>query len=65
MLVDFHRKVLAESVIKMLKQGVWVSGEENQLLGCSSSGLRKRTCYMLQTGTKEDVGDCMEGVWRF
>ena len=64
MLVDFHRKVLAESVIKMLKQGVWVNSEENQFLGCSSSGLRKRTCYMLQ-GTKEDAGDYMEGVWRF
>ena len=64
MLVDFHRKVLAESVIKMLKQGVWVNCEENQFLGCSSSGLRKHTCYMLQ-GTKEDGGDSMEGVWKF
>ena len=59
MLVDFHRKVPAELVIKMLKQGVWVNGEENQFLGCSSSGLRKRTCYMLR-GTKEDV----KAVWK-
>ena len=57
MLVDFHRK--AELVVKMLRQGVWVNGEEYQFLGCSSSGLRKRTCYMLR-GTKED----MEVVWK-
>ena len=59
MLVDFHKKVPAELVIKMLRPGVWVNGEEYQFLGCSSSGLRKRTCYMLR-GTKEDV----ETVWK-
>lgn len=59
LVVDFHRKVLAKTVLNILRQGLWVSGEEYQFLGCSSSGLRKRTCYMLR-GTKEDV----EAVWK-
>ena len=58
LVVDFHRKLPAKSVLSVLQRGLQVNGEEHQFLGCSSSGLRKRTCYMLR-GTKGDV----EAVW--
>ena len=57
MLVDFHRKVLAESVIKMLKQSVWVNGEENQSLDVALVGWGNAhaTCYMEQKKKLETV----------
>ena len=54
-LLDFeNRDVPAELVQKVLLKGVLVNGEEYHFLGCSSSGLKKRTCYMLR-GSKKDV----------
>ena len=53
-LLDFeNRDVAAELVRKVLLKGVLVNGEEYHFLGCSSSGLKKRTCYMLRGSAKE------------
>lgn len=52
-LLDFHKEVPANVVERILCQGVWVNGEEFQFLGCSSSGLKTRTCYML----RGNIGD--------
>ena len=53
-LVSFDKKVPAHVVIKVLKKGLLINGEEYHFLGCSSSGLRNRTCYLYK-GTDNDV----------
>lgn len=58
-LLDFDAKVSADVVIKVLRQGLVVDGREYQFVGCSSGGLKKRTCYMFE-GSVDDI----EKVWQ-
>ena len=54
LLVAFDYQVLAQTVQNILLEGVVVDDEEFQFLGCSSSGLKARKCYMMK-GSVEDV----------
>ncbi len=50
----FDYKMSPNHVQAILRPGLLINGVEYNFLGCSSSGLRSRTCYMLQ-GAKERV----------
>ena len=54
----FHKKLPAKVVLNVLRHGLFIKGEEYHFVGCSSGGLKNRTCYMLR-GTVEDV----QAVW--
>ena len=53
-----HKKLPAKVVLNVLRHGLFIKGEEYHFVGCSSGGLKNRTCYMLR-GTVEDV----QAVW--
>lgn len=59
LLVNFHQKVASGLVQRVLFDGILVNGKKYNFLGCSSSGLKDRKCYML-CGSVEDV----KRVWR-
>ena len=52
--VSFDRKMSPNAVKHVISEGVWVNGTVFNFLGCSSSGLKSRTCYMFQ-GSKHEV----------
>ena len=52
--VSFDRKVSTKVVKHVIDKGVWVNGSVFNFLGCSSSGLKSRTCYMFQ-GSKNEI----------
>lgn len=52
--VSFDRKVSPRVVKHVIDGGVWVNGTVFHFLGCSSSGLKSRTCYMFQ-GSKGEI----------
>ena len=54
LLVSFHQKLSPKTVFGVLKKGILLNGIEYQFLGCSSGGLKTKTCYMLR-GTVKDV----------
>ncbi len=41
-------------VRKVLNGGVFINGEEFHFIGCSSGGLKSRTCYMFK-GSQNDI----------
>ena len=47
-LIQFHKKLPDQLIVDILHRGVFVNGEEYQFLGCSSSGLKERKCYLLR-----------------
>ena len=53
-LFDFSRKVESATVRDILRNGITINGEEYQFIGCSSNGLKERTCYMYR-GSSDDV----------
>ena len=57
-------KVSPHVVIKILRRGIIINGEKYHFLGCSSSGLKKRTCYLYK-GTKTDVNAALEECGAF
>ena len=52
--VSFDRKVSSKAVKHVIDGGVWVNGTVFHFLGCSSSGLKSRTCYMFQ-GSRTEI----------
>ena len=63
-LLQFHAKLHNSYIRDVLRQGIYVNGEEYQFLGCSSSGLKGRKCYMLK-GRVEDVTEVLEQCGNF
>ena len=61
---DFSRKVEAATVRKILRGGVTINGEEYHFIGCSSSGLKERTCYMFK-GCPTDINQVLEECGSF
>ena len=61
---DFTRKVEAATVRRILLGGVTINGEEYHFIGCSSSGLKERTCYMFK-GSPTDVNQVLEECGSF
>ena len=51
----FDYKVSPKIVSDILRPGILINGEDYNFLGCSSSGLKSRTCYMFR-GTKQRIG---------
>lgn len=58
--VDFHYKMQPRDIIAFLSNGLFVDGESFHFIGCSSSGLKKRSCYMMK-GTVEKVERVRDG----
>ena len=44
--LEFDKNVPADTVIRFLKYGMYIDGEEYQFIGCSQSGIKDRHCYM-------------------
>lgn len=61
---DFSRKVEAATVRKVLRGGVTINGEEYRFIGCSSSGLKERTCHMFK-GSPANVDRTLEECGSF
>ena len=61
---DFSRKVETATVRGILRGGVTINGEEYHFIGCSSSGLKERTCYMFK-GSLTDVNQVLEECGSF
>ena len=61
---DFSRKVEEATVRRILRGGLTINGEEYQFIGCSSSGLKERTCYMFK-GSRADVNLVLEECGSF
>ena len=61
---DFSRKIVAARVCGILCGGVTINGEEYQFIGCSSSGLKERTCYMFK-GSPNDISQVLEECGSF
>ena len=61
---SFDKKVSPHVVIKILQKGILINGEEYHFLGCSSSGLKNRTCYLYR-GTEADVKASLEECGAF
>ena len=53
-LIQFHQKLPNSCIREALKRGVSVNGERYHFLGCSSSGMKSRKCYLLR-GSVENV----------
>ncbi len=52
--MNFGKKVESAVVRKVLNGGIFINGEEFHFIGCSSGGLKSRTCYMFK-GSQDDV----------
>ncbi|KAI6654778.1 Regulator of nonsense transcripts 1 [Oopsacas minuta] len=63
-LLQFHSKLPNSYIRDVLRKGVYVNGDEFQFLGCSSSGLKGRKCYLLK-GNIEDVRVVLEQCGNF
>ena len=63
-LTIFDKKVSSRVVVEILREGLLVNGQEYSFLGCSSSGLRNRTCYLYK-GTEKDVRAVLEECGSF
>ena len=61
---DFSKKVEAATARKILRGGIIVNGDEYQFIGCSSKGLKERTCYMFR-GSCCDVNRHLEECGSF
>lgn len=53
-LLEFEPEVPSFTVQKLLGDGIKIQGRQYSFLGCSSSGLKKRKCYLLE-GTNADA----------
>ena len=47
-LLQFHNKLSEEYIREVLQQAILVNGEEYRFLGCSSSGLKSKKCYLFK-----------------
>ena len=63
-LLQFHAKLHNSYIREVLRYGVYVNGDEYQFLGCSSSGLKSRKCYMLR-GNVDDVTEVLDQCGNF
>ena len=63
-LLQFHAKLPNSYIRDVLHKGLFINGEEFQFLGCSSSGLKGRKCYLLK-GNVEDVQVVLEQCGNF
>ena len=63
-LTTFDKKVSSRVVVEILQEGLLVNGQEYSFLGCSSSGLRNRTCYLYK-GTEKDVDAILQECGSF
>lgn len=54
LVVNFNFKMKPKDIISVLSKGIFLDGEGFQFIGCSSSGLKKRSCYMMK-GTANEV----------
>ena len=63
-LLQFHSKLPNSYIRDVLHKGLFINGEEFQFLGCSSSGLKGRKCYLLK-GNVEDVRVVLEQCGNF
>ena len=61
---DFSRKIEAATVRSILRNGITINEEEYQFIGCSSSGLKERTCYMFK-GSLNDVNRVLQECGSF
>ena len=61
---DFSRKMEAATVRSILRNGITINEEEYQFIGCSSSGLKERTCYMFK-GSLNDVNRVLQECGSF
>lgn len=61
---DFTKKVEAAVVRNILRGGVTINGDQYHFIGCSSSGLKERTCYMFK-GSPTDVDQVLEECGSF
>ena len=59
--VAFDRFLKPELIISFLSNGVRINGEEHHFLGCSTGGLKERTCFLLKgpaSHVKEVLQEC-------
>ena len=61
---DFSRKVEAATVHAILQGGITINGDEYHFIGCSSNGLKERTCYLFK-GSLDDVNQVWEECGSF
>ncbi len=54
LLVDFNFKMQPADIIAILLKGIHLDGETFEFIGCSSSGLKKRSCYLMR-GAARDI----------
>lgn len=54
LLVHFNAKMREKDVVEILSKGIFMDGHPFHFIGCSSSGLKKRSCYLMR-GTVEEV----------
>lgn len=54
LVVHFNFKMKPKDIIAILSRGIFLDGESFQFVGCSSSGLKKRSCYLMR-GTVNEV----------
>lgn len=54
LVVHFNFKMKPKDIAAILSKGIDLGGGNFQFIGCSSSGLKKRSCYMMK-GTAEEV----------
>ena len=63
--LTFQEKyIVAARVCGILCGGVTINGEEYHFIGCSSSGLKERTCYMFK-GSPNDISQVLEECGSF
>ena len=46
--LEFDKNVPAGMVVRFLKHGLYIDGEEYQFIGCSQGGIKSRHCYMFK-----------------
>ena len=59
--LEFDKNIPASTVIRFLKYGMCIDGEEYQFIGCSQGGIKNRHCYMFKGSVKfveEVLAEC-------
>ena len=58
LVINFERKVESATVRSILNNGVLINGDEFHFIGCSSGGLKSRTCYLFK-----DSQSAVKRIW--
>lgn len=48
LVVNFNAKMQPKDIVSILSKGIVLNGETFNFIGCSSSGLKERSCYMMK-----------------